>query len=187
MRKIFLFAFCAVVLSACDNAKKDEPATATSTTPSATDKKPMMEIMDMSSADVVKRSNDAFAKGDIDAMTADYDDNIRYTWSAGDSLIGKKAVQDYWKSRWGLIESLSFSEHIYVPLLANELQTAYAPTGKWILHWNMVNAKYKNGKSVMFWSHNVHHLNDAGKIDFIGNYYDRAPIIKATEGMTLPK
>jgi SnoaL-like domain len=186
MRKFFLFAFCAVVLSACDDAKKDEPAAA-STTASATDKKPMLEIMDMSSADVVKKSNEAFAKGDIDAMTADFDDNIRYTWSGGDSLIGKKAVQDYWKARWGIIESLSFSEHIFVPVLANESQSQYAPAGKWILHWNMVNAKYKNGKSTMFWSHSVNHLNDAGKIDFIGMYYDRAPLNKATEGMTLPK
>jgi hypothetical protein len=47
----------------------------------------------------------------------------------------------------------------------------------------MVNAKYKNGKSINFWMHNVNHFNDAGKVDFIGQYIDRAPIAAATAGM----
>jgi len=187
MRKIFLLAICSVVLAACNNEKKDEPSSAT-TTPSATnDKKPILEMMDMSSADVVKKSYEAFSKGDIDGMTADFADNIRYTWSGGDSLIGKAAVQDYWKKRWALIDSLNFSENIFVPILANESQSKYAPTGKWILYWTLVNSKYKNGKKIMFWSHSVNHLTDAGKIDFVGMYYDRAPINKITEGMTVPK
>ncbi len=185
MRKILLFVISSIALSACDNDKKDEPAA--TTTVSSSDKKAAMEIMDMSSADGVKSSYAAFAKGDIDGMTANFDDNIRYTWSGGDSLVGKKAVQDYWKSRWSIIDSLSFDEPIIVPVLANEQQSKYAPTGKWILYWTLVNAKYKNGKKIMFWLHSVNHLNDAGKVDFVGNYYDRAPINKVTEGMVMPK
>lgn len=187
MRKIFFGVICSVLIIAC-NDKKEEPASTTATTASSADaKKPAMELLDMSSADAVKKSFDAFSKGDIDGMTAGYDDNIRYTWSGGDSLIGKAAVQDYWKKRWSLIESLNFSEHIIVPIQANEQQSKYAPTGKWILIWMLTNAKYKNGNSITFWTHSVNHLNDAGKVDYIGMYYDRAPLNKATEGMTLPK
>jgi hypothetical protein len=187
MRKIFLFAFCSILLSACDDAKKTDADGAAATTVTASDKKPAMEIMDMSTADGVKSSYAAFSKGDVDGMTANFDDNIRYTWSGGDSLIGKTAVQDYWKKRWSLIDSLSFSETIVVPVLANEQQSQYAPTGKWILYWTLVNAKYKNGNKIAFWLHSVNHLNDAGKVDYVGNYYDRAPLNKATEGMTMPK
>jgi hypothetical protein len=63
-------------------------------------------------------------------MAANFDDNIRYTWSGGDSLIGKKAVQDYYKGRWNLLESLTITEPIVLPVQVNESQSKYAPTGK---------------------------------------------------------
>ena len=30
--------------------------------------------------------------------------------------------------------------------------------------------------------HNVNHLNDAGKVDYVGQYLDRLQIMKASEG-----
>jgi hypothetical protein len=188
MRKIIPVLICAALAyGSCTNDKTESDGSSAATVASTDKTKPAMELLDMSAADVVKNSFAAFSKGDIEGMTASYDDNIRYTWSGGDSLIGKKAVQDYWKARWTLIDSLTFSEHIVLPVQINESQSKFAPTGKWVLIWMMSQPKYKNGKSLNFWTHSVNHLNDAGKVDFIGMYYDRAPINKATEGLALPK
>lgn len=174
------------MLFSCNNEKKDESkmdATSDSTT-SATTTKPASELLDLSAADPIKKSFAAFSKGDIDGMTADYDDNIRYTWSGGDSAIGKKAVQDYYKGRWKYIDSISFSGEIVLPIQVNvSQQPKYAPTGKWVLYWTMVSAKYKNGKKINFWMHSVNHFNDAGKIDFVDQYIDFRPIMEATKDM----
>jgi len=185
MKKFLLGVMISAFLVACNTEKKDEPAKADDTTAAAatSDKKPASELLALSAGDAVKQSMEAFAKADIDGMTANFDDNIRYTWSAGDSLIGKKAVADYYKGRWDLIDSLSITEPIILPIQVNESQSKYAPTGKWVLYWAMVNVKYKNSKKISFWMHNVNHFNDAGKVDFIGQYIDRAPIAAATAGM----
>jgi len=186
MRKIFILAASCMIFFACSN-KKDDKKKEEGTTTTTDGKKPATELLAVSEGDLVKRSFDAFAKGDIDGMTADFDDNIRYTWSNGDSLIGKQAVKDYYKGRWNLIQSISFSNHIILPLQVNESQQPeVAPPGKWVLYWQMSDVTYKNGKNIKFWSHSVNHLNDAGKIDFAGLYMDRHPIIEATKDL-MPK
>jgi hypothetical protein len=184
MKKLLLGVIVSAILFACNNEKKDDAGTTASTTAiTATDKKTGDELLDMSEADGIKSAMIAFSKGDVDGMTANYDDNIRYTWSGGDSLVGKKAVQDYYKGRWKLIDSLNFSEHIVLPVKVSVQQSQFAPTGKWVLHWALTHVKYKNGKKINFWLHSVNHYNDAGKVDFIGQYIDRHPILEATKGM----
>jgi hypothetical protein len=183
MRKLFFGVICSLLIIAC-NDKKEEPATTEATAASASsDKKTGDELLSLSEADGAKAAYEAFSKGDIDGMTANYDDNIRYTWSSGDSLIGKKAVADYYKGRWKMIESLNFTDHIFLPVKVNVQQSQAAPLGKWILHWAMVHVTYKNGKKLDFWVHNVNHYNDAGKVDFIGQYMDRHPLIEATKDL----
>lgn len=187
MKKMFILAASCMLLFACSDEKKDEPKTGESTTTAdaGKDKKPAAtEILDLGEGDVVKKSFAAFTKGDIDGMTADFDDNIRYTWSGGDSAIGKKAVQDYYKTRWSLIQSLNFSNEIILPLQVNESQQPkVAPPGKWVLYWAQVDVTYKNGKKLTFWSHNVNHLNSGGKIDYVGQYIDFAPLKEATKDL----
>jgi hypothetical protein len=185
MKKFLFGAFISAFLLGCSNEKKEEatastePTTATATTPEA--KKTGDEILDMSETEGVKKGLIAFSKGDIEGMTADYADTVLHLWSALDSLRGKKAVQDYYKSRWTLIDSLNFSDHILLPLKANVQQTMYAPTGKWVLAWSFAHVKYKNGKKLNFWVHNAYHYNDANKIDLVGQYLDRDPIVRATK------
>ena len=186
MKRIFILAAACTVLFACNNEKKDDKKAeeGSKTTMSSGDKKPASELLDVSAGESVKASFEAFSKGDIDGMTANYDDNIRYTWSGGDSLKGKQAVKDYYTGRWKLIESLKFSNHIVLPVQVNESQAPEAaPAGKWVLHWAQANASYKNGKKITFWLHNVNHYNDAGKVDFIGQYLDFKPIMEATKGL----
>lgn len=189
MKRIFILAASCMILFACNNDKKkdDKKMDDGKTTMSSGDKKPATELLELSAADPIKKSFAAFAKGDVDGMTADYDDNIRYTWSGGDSAIGKQAVKDYYNGRWKLIQSLSFSNEIVLPIQINESQAPeVAPTGKWVMFWAQTDVTYKNGKSLKFWTHNVNHFNDAGKIDFIGQYIDRHPIMEATKDL-MPK
>jgi hypothetical protein len=184
MKKMFILAAASMLLFACNDEKKEDAKTEDASTPasSSADKKPPAELLDPSVGDPIKKSFAAFAKGDIAGMTADFDDNIRYTWSGGDSAIGKKAVQDYYAGRWKLIQSINFSGEIVLPLQVNESQQPkYAPNGKWVLYWTMADVTYKTGKKINFWMHNVNHFNDAGKIDFIGQYIDRQPLIEATK------
>lgn len=189
MKKIFMLAVvCTLFFSCSDKKKSDDKKTDDSKTTMSSDvKKPATELLDLSAAEPIKKSFAAFAKADVDGMTADYDDNIRYTWSGGDSLIGKQAVKNYYNGRWKLIQSLSYSNEIVLPLQVNESQQPQAaPNGKWVLYWAMVDVTYKNGKNLKFWMHNVNHFNDGGKIDFIGQYIDRHPIMEATKDL-MPK
>lgn len=188
MKKIFILAASCMILVSCGDKKKDDKTTGDNkTTISDGDKKPAAELLEVSTGDAIKKSFDAFAKGDVDGMVADFDDNIRYTWSGGDSLIGKQAVKDYYSGRVKLIQSISFSNHIVLPIQINESQQpAVAPPGKWVLYWQMSDATYKNGKNIKFWSHSVNHYNEAGKIDFVGVYLDRHPIMEATKDL-MPK
>ncbi len=176
---------CALLI-ACNNEKKDdgkktEEASTSATTTTET-KKAATELLDLSAADGVKKSFAAFAKGDVAGMVADYDDKVRYEWSGGDTLVGKQAVQDYYSGRWKLIQSIKFSNEIVLPIMANESQVpGVVPTGKWVLYWVMADVTYKNGKNIKFWMHNANHYNEAGKIDQVGQYIDRHPIIEATK------
>jgi len=104
-----------------------------------------------------------------------------YRWSSGDSLNGKKAVADYYKGRWALIESFSYSQQVFLPIMVRVQQAEAQRPGKWVLSWSFAHVKYKNGKRLNFWVHNVNHYNDAGKVDFVGQYLDRHPIIEATK------
>lgn len=186
MKKIFIFAAGCLVLLACNNEKKDDKKmddTTSTTTVSNGDKKPASELLELSAADPIKKSFAAFAKGDVDGMTADFDENIRYTWSAGDSAIGKQAVKDFYTNRWKMIQSISYSNDIVLPIQVNESQSPAAPTGKWVLYWTQADVTYKNGKNLKFWMHSVNHFNDAGKVDFVGQYLDRHPIMEATKDL----
>lgn len=188
MKKLLLPIFAMALLYACSNEKKEEKPAATDSTAAATpapEKKAPTEILDLSVADEIKNSFAAFAKGDLDGMTAVFADDVRYTWSGGDSAIGKKAVRDYYAGRLKLIDSINYSEEIVLPLQVNEPQSKAVFPGKWVLFWAHTNVKYKNGKKISFWMHNTNHYNAAGKVDFVGQYIDRAPIMAATKGMAV--
>ena len=186
MKKILLGICISVFLLACNSEKKEDKTASTdavTTTAPTENKTAGDELLPASEGDGVKNSVIAFSKGDIDAMTSNYDDNVHFLWSNGDSMVGKKVVQDYYKGRWKLIDSLNYSDHIVVALNTRVQQSKFAPTGKWVLIWSFAHVKYKNGKKLDFWVHSVYHHNDAGKIDFIGQYIDRHPIMEATKDM----
>lgn len=185
MKKILLGMFLSAVLFACNNEKTESTESTETTAPavSETETNSGDVLLPLSEGDGVKNAMTAFSNADVAGMTSNYDDNVKYFWSGGDSLIGKKAVQDYYNGRWKLIDSLSFSDQIVLPVKVNVSQSPYHTLGKWVIHWAFVHVKYKNGKKINFWIHNDYHYNEAGKIDVAIQYIDRQPLIEATKGM----
>lgn len=183
MKKIFFGVFISAFIIGCSNEKAEENSSATAATNPTETKKTGDEILDMSAADEAKNSLQAFAKGDVNGMTAHYDDNAKYYWSGGDSLVGKKAVQDYYTGRWKLIESLNVIDQVVLPVKVNTSQAPGHVLGKWVLVWSNVEVKYKNGKTIKFWTHTDYHYNDAGKVDVAIQYIDRHQLMEATKGM----
>lgn len=184
MKKVLLGVVISAFLIACNNETKEEVKPVDSSAPAA--KTGGDEILAMSEADQAKNALLAFAKGDVNGMTAHYDDNAKFYFSGGDSLTGKKAIQDYWTGRWNLIESLKINGQVVLPVKVNTSQAPQHALGKWVLVWSNVEVKYKNGKTLSFWTHADYHYNDAGKVDVGVQYIDRHPIMEATKDM-MPK
>jgi len=185
MKKILFGIFVCAFLFACNDKKAEEKtASATSSETPAETKKAATEVLALSEADGVKAGQTAFINRDIDGMTANFDDNVKYFFSGGDSLIGKQAVKDYFNGRLKIIDSAMYSESIFLPIKINESQSPqYATVGKWVLTWNLTHVKYKNGKWLHFWIHTDYHYDDAGKVNTVVQYIDRRPIWDATKDL----
>ncbi len=166
MRKKFLSVFSAILLLACTAQAQTAPA----------------EFADAKYMDMGKQMMKNFETGNIDEYGQMFADNAVYLWSAGDSLAGKQAIIDYWKDRRkNVIETIQFSNDIWLPIKINQPQQGPDMPGIWLLSWHQVNATYKNGKSLQFWVHTDYHFNSNNKVDRVVQYMDRAPINAAAK------
>ena len=175
MKKMILLVLCTALWVSC---KKAELAVAeTSAQPKAdAATPPQAEFADAKYTEIGKKYIADLAKGDTDAMMAVYADNANYYWNAGDSLVGKKAISDFWVNRRkNVIETISFKNDIWLPIKVNRPQSV-EKTGNWLLSWYQVTAKYKGGKSMTQWMHILYHFDDNDKIDQVSQYVDRVPI-----------
>ncbi len=183
MNKLLFGAFVSLCLLACSPpgekpASTDEVAADTAAAKPA--EVPQSEFADAKYTELGKKASALFANGDIDNWLTAYADNARYNWSAGDSLVGKEAIGKYWKDRRAnTVESLKFSNQIWLPLKVNKPQ-ATEEAGTWLLNWYQIDAKYKTGKSISFWAHTAHHFNANDLIDQTILYIDRVPIVAAS-------
>jgi hypothetical protein len=180
MKKILILAASCMVLFACSNDKKNETKTGEATKSSDGDKDktvPQSEFADAKYTEWGKKLIAQMSSGDMDGWLSNYADNAVYLWSAGDSLAGKTAIDKYWRDRrMNVIDSISFSNDIWLPIKVNTPQRGPDAAGIWLLSWYQVNVKYKNGKKLMFWTHLDHHFDANDKIDRSIQYIDRAPI-----------
>ena len=115
-------------------------------------------------------------KGDMDSWMEIYADSAVYVWNSGDSLVGKPAIASYWKQRRAnVIETIKFSDAIFLPILVNEPQSVEAK-GVWLLAWHKTTAKYRNGKEMTQWIHTDYHFDSNDKVDRVVQYIDKAAI-----------
>jgi ketosteroid isomerase-like protein len=175
MRKVLALLGAAALLASCSN----EPANVASSDKTATEAVAPRdyEIGDEKFVDVAKKGYAFLQSGDIDQWIAGFADNAVYRWNNGDSLAGKAAILGYWKKRRGeVIETLQFSNEVWMPVKLNKPQVPNQKTGDYVLSWHDVYAKYKGGKDMTQRMHTVFHFNEDGKIDRVSQYLDRALI-----------
>ena len=175
MRKFLLGLSILAILAACNNG--GEQTTAAPAKDSATASTPPVEFADPKYMEAGKASLAKFEAGDVEGWLSEFADNAVYQWSNGDSLAGKAAIIEYWTNRRkNAIDSIKFSNDIWLPIKVNTPQRGPDMPGNWLLSWYQVNVKYKTGKSLQFWVHTDFHYNDADKIDRAIQYIDFAPI-----------
>lgn len=181
MKKIFLGFILSGMLIACNNSSTTTGNNTMVKGDSSTKATPPAEFTDAKYADWGKQSMHKFESGDIEGWADMFADNAVYAWSAGDSLAGKKAIIDYWKNRRAnVIDSIHFSNDIWLPIKINQPQKGPDRPGVWLLSWYQVNSKYKSGKKLQFWVHTDYHYDSSDKVDRAIQYIDRAPINAAT-------
>ena len=179
MKKLLVLVFGTSLFIACNNEKSAEDKAATTTTETAKEAAPA-EFADAKYAAIGKKGIAALSSGDVDGWMNGYADNAVYVWNNGDSIAGKSAITEYWKKRrTEVIDSISFSNDIWLPVKVNKPQSVEAP-GVWLLGWYQVSAKYKTGKRMAQWIHTDMHFDANDKIDRVIQYIDRAPINAAT-------
>lgn len=179
MRKMLFFFLLSLSLGACNQGEKTEAAAAAPATDAPAAAPSPAEFADTKYSEIGKKGLAALSAGNVDEWMAQFDDNAVYTWNNGDSLSGKEAITAYWKQRRGeILDSISFSQQIWLPLKVNQPQANEEP-GIWLLSWYRVNASYKGGKTMQQSIHTVMHFNAADKIDRVLQYLDRAPIAAA--------
>jgi hypothetical protein len=176
MRKVSMILFAGIVMISC-NTKTDGDAAMVKDVSSEEANKPQSEIGDPKFMEMGKVSLRHFEADRIDEWAEQFADNAVYVWSAGDSLVGKQAIKDYWKKRRSeMIEKISFSNDIWLPLNVNYPQQGPDMAGTWLLSWYQVDVTYKNSKALSFWVHADLHFNDQNKVDRAVQYIDMAPI-----------
>lgn len=128
-----------------------------------------------------------FHNGNIDEWGKQFSNDAVYDFSWGDSIVGRQAIIDYWKDRRdNIIETIEFSNDIFLPIKINKPQRGPDRPGIWVLGWYQFEATYKTGQKAGGWIHTDVHYNNQGQVDRVVQYYDRTPIHKAT-GAAAPK
>lgn len=177
---LFLFTGTLVwILMSCAQPKADGPAAAEGAATDTSAQAPA-EFADPKYTEIGKSAFAAMAAGDMATWSNLYADDAVYRWNNGDSLSGKAAISEWWtKRRMETIDSISFSEQIFLPVKVNKPQ-ATESAGTWLLSWYRVDSKYKNGKRMNQWMHMVMHFDANDKIDQAILYRDNALILAAT-------
>jgi hypothetical protein len=148
----------------------------TPTVTSTDTKMQAVEFADAKYTEMGKKSLEDLSKGNMDAWMANYADNAKYYWNSGDSLVGKPAIDKYWRNRRAdVIETITFENQIWLPVKLENVKK----TGNWLLGWYKTTAKYKGGKSMTQWIHTDFHFDENDKIDEVNQYLDKSVINEA--------
>jgi hypothetical protein len=183
MKKTIAMAFAIFLFFACTNQKTEDKAATTADSVAAAPAKQLpTEIGDAKYVEIGKMGNASLSSGNIDAWMNSFADNAVYIWNNGDSLAGKPAITAYWKKRRGdVIDSINFTQDIWLSVKVNQPQQAAHLPGNWLLGWYLTQAKYKTGKRMAQWIHTAMHFDANDKIDRVVQFLDRAPINAATK------
>lgn len=172
MKNVFYALIGSAALLSCSQPKQEQQEA----TPAVEAKPQPVEFADSKYIAIGKEGIAALASGDVDTWMKAFADNATYSWSSGDSIVGKKAIADYWTERRGkVIDKMTISKDIWLPLKVNQPQQKEEP-GIWLMSWYQVEPTYKGGVTLKFWVHTLLHFDASDKIDRVVQFIDRAPI-----------
>lgn len=176
MRKLFPAFIASVLILSCEDKK--EPSPSEPLVKSSTEETPAQsEFADSKYMEWGKQRLVQFENGDIDTWGSQFSENAVYQWSAGDSVAGKDDIIKYWKERRkNVIETIKFTNDIWLPIKVNQSQKGPDLPGNWLLSWYQVDVTYKTKKSLTYWVHTDIHYNERDQVDRVIQYIDRAPI-----------
>lgn len=168
-----LFVVVVVLHGACSQRKTEIPV---SSAPAP------VEMGDSAKAALCKASYAALIAGDVDGFTASMSDNAVFSWNAGDSIVGKAAIIEYWKDRRAnVINQLGIKDDVWLPLKVNSVPNQRS--GEYVMMWATLASSYQfGGKTMARKLHQVYHFNNDGKIDYVGHYLDQHDMAEAVTG-----
>lgn len=131
--------------------------------------------------ETVRRHDIMFQNGNVEGWTKMFADDAVLYYSGGDSLVGKKAITDFWTNRRNtLVASVKHTNEVFMPVKVNKPQSIYDVAGVWVLHWMDYTTNYKSGQSVQGSIHADYHFNDDNLVDRMIIYQDMAPTLAVT-------
>jgi hypothetical protein len=181
MKIKLLIALAMFSLTACtlstETKSEDVDSSASSVTTAVDGVKSI--VLPQSENDVTRKSFEAFAAGDMNGFSANWDDNVKiYYPGPGDSLMGKKAALEFFTERRSKYDSVTLFNPTFLAVKNNEPNSPVA-LGKWLMSWHTFIYKMKNSKTVVLPIHSVMHYNSTGKADIIALYYDMHRLMEA--------
>lgn len=180
MKKFSGLVLLSILFISCGNNTETATPSADTTATTQNTTSNEYEIADQKYINLAKKHTGFLESGDIDGWMADLSDDAIYRWNNFDSLTGRAAITDYWKKRrTEVIDSMSFTNDIWLPVKVNITQVPGHLTGNYALCWYTVTAKYKTGKSMKQRIHTVFHFNADDKVDRVYQYLDRVPVMAA--------
>jgi len=159
MKKIIILLTCGA-LAACNQINQEPP----------------IEIADPKYIDRSKAVITALCQGNMDEFIKPYEDNARYRWNYGDSLVGRQAIIDYWRERrTTVIDTITFKNETWLAIKANDPPSHLRP-GVYVLGWADYTITYANGSSAVMNIHTVFTYDSNDKIISTLQYLDRSLI-----------
>lgn len=161
MKKVIVL-LC-VALMACNQVKQEPP----------------IEIANPKYIDLSKGVLTALCQGDLEGFIKPYSDNATYRWNYGDSLVGRKAIVDYWTERRNsVIDTITFKNEVWLAFMVN-VPPAHMKPGVYVLGWADFTVTYLNGGSLNMNIHTVFGYDSDDQIISTLQYLDRSLIANA--------
>lgn len=160
----------AIVLVSCDTFKTEPPPASENQS---------LEFGSLGYTEICHEQLKQLSKADMDKFMDVFANDVIYRFNNGDSIVGKAAVEQYWRDRRAnVIDKIEFTNVIWLPLEVNDT-TQGVRQGVWVLGWYKTFSTYRTGKSVSQFIHTMYHFNNNDKVDEVIQYFDRLPIMEA--------
>ena len=181
---IFCLALGTLFYSCSGPSSQDSSKTQTVATAQAAPEapQPVSVVSDTKYVEMAQKGLSAMTAKSIDDFTTSFTDQSIYVFNAGDTLKGLETIKGYWNGRMEVIEKISFSNEVWLPVDVNENNTQNVVPGVWLLAWFNVDATYTSGGTMSQNIHTLYHFTENDEIDIIIQYIDRVPIMQAQEG-----